>query len=181
MIWEPGELRTARLLLRTHRADDAADLLEFHSDAAVVRYIPWPVRTLDEVRQTLATKRAQDRVTAPGQVLVLAIEFEQHVVGEVLLKARSERIAELGYALNRSYWGRGFASEAATAMLALAFDTLGVDEVTATLDARNAASARLLERLGMRLVGSAETEFKGEQITELEYAIDRPAHAPAAR
>jgi RimJ/RimL family protein N-acetyltransferase len=58
---------------------------------------------------------------------------------------------EIGWVLHPDYQGRGLAAEAAGAVLHFAFETLGPHRVEAQLDARNAASARLCERLGMRL------------------------------
>jgi RimJ/RimL family protein N-acetyltransferase len=173
MIWSPGQLTTVRLTLRPHRASDLNDLLAFHSDAEVVRYIPWPERTREQVSAALLIKGGQGTARAAGDVLVLAIEFEGAVIGEVLLKRISDDQAELGYVLGRSFWGRGLASEAAALMVDTGFEAFGLRRIAATLDARNAASAALLERLGFRLSRSVEAEFKGEMITELEYAIER--------
>lgn len=175
--WAPAlPLLTERLVLRGHESRDLDDLLVFHTDAEVVRYIPWPVRTRAEVETALATKLRQHVVVVPGKALVLAIEFEGTVIGEILLKhvdGEPEVRAELGYVLNPRYQGNGFATEAARTMLGLAFGELGVHRVTAILDERNTASARLLERVGMTLSRSYEADFKGELVTELEYEISR--------
>ena len=172
--WAPAlPLTTDRLVLRRHEADDVDDLLAFHSDPDVVRYIPWPVRTREQVETTLALKQTQHRVDREGDVLVLAIEFEGRVIGEVLLKHEDDAEAELGYAMDARYHGRGLASEAARAMLGLAFGEFGLGKVIAVLDERNAASAALLERLGMTLERSFPSQFKGESVTELQYAILR--------
>lgn len=168
---------TERLRLRPHTPDDLDDLLQFHSDPEVVRYIPWPVRSVDETRFALLAKVPQSRVDTEGQWLVLAIELAEtgRVIGEVLLKCADEAAeeGELGYALNRAFHRRGYAFEAAHAMLALGFGQFGLRRVTATLDARNDASAALLGRLGMTLVSTAhDRPFKGELVDELTFAID---------
>jgi len=69
--------------------------------------------------------------------------------------------------------GRGYAAEAGRAVLELGFETFGLHRVYGSCDARNAASARLMERLGMRLEGTLrETEYvKGAWCDELIYAI----------
>jgi RimJ/RimL family protein N-acetyltransferase len=157
--------------------DDLDDLDEFHSDPEVVRYIPWPVRTLEQTREALEVKLERGTVTEEGGWLVLAIELREtgHVIGEILLKCASLELAEaeIGYALSGRHQGRGFASEAASAMLALAFGPLALRRVTAVLDARNVASAALLERLGMRREAHfmSAQRFKGEWVDTLEYAI----------
>jgi [ribosomal protein S5]-alanine N-acetyltransferase len=60
---------------------------------------------------------------------------------------------ELGYTLGHEWWGRGYASEAASAWLAAAFERFGLDEIIAVADLRNPASFRVLEKIGMRRVG----------------------------
>ncbi|GAB2457459.1 RimJ/RimL family protein N-acetyltransferase [Conyzicola lurida] len=175
--WTPAfPVRTERLDLRAHTPADLSDLFEFHSDPEVVRYIPWPVRTLDETRFALLAKDAQKRVDSEGQWLVLAIELREtgKVVGEVLLKYSDEDAeeGELGFALHGGYQRRGLGYEAAHAMLALGFGEFGLRTITATLDARNAASAALLDKLGMtRTALVPDRPFKGELVDELHYAI----------
>src|ERR1700712_2062400 len=87
--WRIDEpLQTPRLELRLHRMTDLDDLLVFHSDPEVTRYIPWPVRTFDQVQAALETKLRQGVATAVDEWIVLAIEVRESrtVIGEVLLK-----------------------------------------------------------------------------------------------
>ena len=186
--WIPDyPIETDRLVLRPHRHGDLPDLMRYHSDPEVVRYIPWPVRDEEQTREALAKRVEQGRVLEPGQWLVLAVELPgragdpadpahpSRVIGEVLLKYDSEEHGrgELGYAMAADVGGRGYATEAARAVLALAFDRFGLHRVVAELDGRNTASARLLERLGMRLEARhvSATWFKGEWTDDLIYAI----------
>ncbi len=147
-------VRTQRLELRPHREGDLDDLLEFHSLAEVVRYVPWPVRDREQTRVALETKLAQDALRAPGDWLVLAVELREtrRVVGEVLLKWASDtsRQGELGFAFHPRAQGQGLAAEAAHAVLRIGFDGLGLHRITATCITGNDRSARLLGRLGMR-------------------------------
>ena len=176
--WEPAlPLVTERLLLRVHEHGDLDDMLEFHSDPDVVRYLPWPIRTRAQVAEALVPKLRAGRVDAEGDWLVLAIQFRETgtVIGEVLVKCVSveEGVAELGYAMHSGYHGKGLAFEAASAMVELALGELGVERLVAELDARNAASSRLLERLGFTLHRRYESEFKGELAPGLEYELLR--------
>jgi RimJ/RimL family protein N-acetyltransferase len=75
--------------------------------------------------------------------------------------------------MHAGFHGRGLATEAARAMLELGFGELGLRRVTAELDSRNAASARLLEGLGFTLHRRFATEFKGEQTEDLEYVLEK--------
>ncbi|WP_382308930.1 GNAT family N-acetyltransferase [Herbiconiux sp. UC225_62] len=176
--WAPEyPVETERLDLRPHRMADLDDLHRYHSDPEVVRYIPWPVRTLDETRAALESRTHQGVVFEPGQWLVLAMQVRDtgRVIGEVLLKYDSETDArgELGYAMAADVAGRGYATEAARAVLGLAFDDFGLHRVIARLDARNEASARLLHRLGMRQEAHFRQDewFKEEWTDTLVFAM----------
>jgi RimJ/RimL family protein N-acetyltransferase len=168
-------IATERLTLRPHRLEDLDDLARFHSDAEVVRYVPWPVRDRGATEEALQVKLGQTVLDEPGQWLVLAVELRETgtVIGEVLLKWASERQGELGFAFARDHHGRGYAAEAARAILGLAFHDLGFHRVTAVCIAENTASARLLQRLGFRqearFVDGAF--FKGEWVTQLVFAL----------
>ena len=180
--WQPTlPIVTERLILRVHEHGDLDDMLEFHSDPEVVRYLPWPIRTRSQVAEALGPKLRAGRVDAEGEWLVLAMSLREtrKVIGEVLIKCASveNSEAELGYAMHAGYHGQGLAFEAASAMVQLAVGELGVGRLVAELDARNAASARLLERLGFTLHRSYESEFKGELAPGLEYELV-PAQAP---
>ena len=80
---------------------------------------------------------------------------------------------ELGYVFNPGAGGRGYATEAASAMLRLGFDGLGLHRIIARIDERNEPSARLARRLGMRQEARLVRNelFKGEWSTELDFAI----------
>ena len=170
-------IETPRLLLRPHELRDLDDLVAFHSDPEVVRYIPWPVRDREATRAALEAKLGQGVLDAPDQWLVLAVELrETHtVIGEVLLKWASaeHRQGELGFAFGRPHQGKGYAAEAARAMLRLGFEELGLHRITAICIEGNVASPRLLGRLGFtqeaRLVESIR--FKGRWATELVFAL----------
>jgi RimJ/RimL family protein N-acetyltransferase len=150
--WRIDEpIRTHRLELRVHRCSDLDDLLAFHSDPAVTRYIPWPVRTREQVQTALEAKLSQGVAAAVGDWIVLAIVLRESstVIGEVLLKRGDEpgTLAELGYVIRADQQGKGLASEAVGGILDLA-RRLGVTSVVALVDARNDASAKLLSRFG---------------------------------
>lgn len=170
-------IKTDRLDLRPHRMDDLDDLLAFHSDPDVVRYVPWPVRDREQTRAALEVKLNQGALTEPGQWLVLAMELRETgtVIGEVLLKWESDtsRQGELGFALNTAYHGRGLAAEAANAVLRLGFEDLGLHRICGNVINGNTASTKLLERLGMRQEGHLieNVFFKGEWCDELVYAV----------
>ena len=97
------------------------------------------------------------------------------LVGDVSLLWASEahRQGELGFVLHPSHQGNGYATEASRPMLAFAFEELGLHRVVGRLEPRNAGSARVLEKLGMRREAHlVENEWvKGEWQSELVYAL----------
>jgi RimJ/RimL family protein N-acetyltransferase len=97
------------------------------------------------------------------------------MVGDVVLMYISEahRQGEIGFVLHPNHQGHGYATEAAREMLRLGFERLGLHRIVGRLEARNAASAAVLERLGMRLEAHLhENEWvKGEWQSELVYAM----------
>jgi RimJ/RimL family protein N-acetyltransferase len=173
-------LRTDRLLLRAHRADDLDDLTRFHGDPEVVRYVPWPVRDREATERALRAKLDQASWASPGQALVLAVEVAATgtVIGEVLLKwvSDTDRQAEVGFAFRRDHWGQGYAAEAVSEVLRLAFDDLDLHRVTAVCIEGNSASARLLQRLGFSFEGRFVDHvfFKGEWATQLFFGLTAP-------
>ncbi|MDO3700220.1 GNAT family N-acetyltransferase [Micromonospora sp. C28SCA-DRY-2] len=172
---------TPRLALRPHRTDDLDDLLEFHGDPEVVRFLPWPLRDRAATNAALTAKLDQATLTEPGQWLVLAVELRETktVIGEILLKWASaeHRQGELGFVLARAHQGKGYAAEAAAAMLRLGFEDLGLHRITAVCVEGNISSARLLRRLGFsqeaRLVD--DIWFKGGWATRLLFALTEDA------
>lgn len=168
-------LRTERLVLRPHRLDDLDDLYAFHSLPEVVRYVPWPVRDREQTRIALEAKLDQAELTEPGRWLVLAIELDGTVIGEVLLKWASDtdRQGEVGIALHPDYQGRGLASEAVREMLRLGFDDLGLHRIIGVCVDANTASAAMLGRLGFQLEAHLihNIFFKNEWTNQLVYAL----------
>jgi len=147
-----GALDTARLSLRAHKREDLDDLLSFHSDPTVTRYIPWPVRDREATRLALESKLHQDSANE-GEWIVLAVTLQNGgpVIGEVLLKRVNDDVAEMGYVLSKSYQRRGYAQEAVKALLNAAAGW-GVSRVVARVDDRNVDSKSLLVKLGFASV-----------------------------
>lgn len=149
-------LTTPRLVLRECVIDDLPAFFEIDSDPEVVRHVSYGPWTLEECRRDLAAHIAEQRA-APRSWYYLAVilRAENRLIGWCALNITSheDHEAELGYALNRSYWGHGYITEAAQALLAFGFTTLGLHRVFATCRPENRASERVLRKLGMRQEG----------------------------
>lgn len=151
------ELRTARLLLRPYRSSDEPDWRRIEDDEEVRRGLDWPLRTVRQVRDHLMARTTHTVLSRPGDLLVLAVERDGRVIGDVSLHLRTvaaeTRVAEIGWLQLTAEGGHGYATEAARALLDLAFGELGACLVTAVIDRTNLASARLALRLGFRPAG----------------------------
>jgi RimJ/RimL family protein N-acetyltransferase len=173
-------VETARLLLRPiDPASDVDALHAYQSLPEVCRYIPYEPRTRGEVAARLADPaKVRSTLTEPGQAINLAVEIKETglVAGDVMIFWSDETNAEIGYVIHPDCQGKGIATEAAAALLRLAFDAeqgLGVHRVVARIDQRNPASGAVLTKIGMRQEAIlVENEwFKGEWGTEVDFAI----------
>lgn len=170
-------LRTARLALRLYSGDDFDELFEIYSRPDVVRYLYGEARTAAQVRALLDRKIGQSGLDDEGRFLALAVVYRDvgRVVGDVTLHwlSREHRQGELGYVFHPDHHGRGLATEAAEVVLRLAFAELGLHRVIGRCDARHTASARVLEKLGMRREAHFRHNemFKGEWGDEFVYAL----------
>jgi RimJ/RimL family protein N-acetyltransferase len=170
-------IETARLILRPFDPDDFDDLYAYQSRPDVARYLHWEARDRAQAQRALEEQCGETILDAEGKWLTFAVVWREvhRVVGEIGLKWLSEehRQGETGFVFNPDYQGRGLATEAAEAMLALGFGSLGWHRIIGSCDARNHASARLMERIGMRQEAHfVHREFiKGEWTDELVFAI----------
>lgn len=158
--------RTERLVLRRFRHGDEADVLAYRGREDVVRYMPAEPLSAADAAGFVAERARAAGIAADNDRIVLAVEHDGRVIGEVVIKSGllADRQAEIGWVLNPDYHGRGLAAEAARELLALAFCELGMHRAWAQIDPRNTASARLCERLGMRKEAHFRHDmwFKGE-------------------
>jgi RimJ/RimL family protein N-acetyltransferase len=170
-------LKTDRLILRPCTTDDLDDLYDIQSRPEVTRYLPFDARDRDQVRKWL-----EDRIQAPlpdqeGGSLTLAVVLPETgaVIGHavVFMRSREHRQAEIGYIIHPDHSGHGYATEAARVVLRLGFEEFGLHRIVGCIDARNTASARVLERLGMRREAHlVQNEFiKAEWTDEVVYAM----------
>ena len=162
-------VHTDRLLIRTMVIEDVDDIHAYQSREDVCRYLAYLPRTRDEVAEKVAQYSAAIAVAGEGDYWQLAIERladPGRVIGDVYfsLKSTTSAAGEIGWTLHPSYGGEGYMTEAAGAILEIAFSGIGLHRVFARLDPRNDASAALCRRLGMReeALFTEDIWFKGE-------------------
>lgn len=165
-ITPPLPLRTERLVLRTIEPDDSAAIGAYCADPEVTRYLPFPALDAEGLAKRMERLVAATAPAGVGDFLGLAAEHEGVLVGDLMLRFSAAHgedqppsIAELGWVFAPSYGGRGFATEAARALVDLAFGTYPLHRLMAQLDPRNTASARLCERIGMTHEAHTREDF----------------------
>jgi RimJ/RimL family protein N-acetyltransferase len=182
---EATELRTRRLVLRRLRPSDGPGLHAYLSRPEAVRFEPYPVQDADACDR-LAADRTDDpdfwAVCLGDGTLVGHLWFSRCV-------PEAWGTWELGYVFHPDHWGRGYATEAAAAIVTACFTEWGGRRVVARCDPANPASWRLLERLGLRREGhlrqnaSFESDAEGRLVWKDTYlyavlATEWAAHHP---
>jgi [ribosomal protein S5]-alanine N-acetyltransferase len=169
-------LTTGRLVLRELVDRDWAPVLAYQQKPEYLRYYEWTSRTAQDVRRFVRMFVDQQR-EAPRLRFQLAVTLRDTgaLIGNcgIRRKALGAPEADIGYEIDPAWWGRGYATEAAGAVMRFGFDQLGLHRISSWCIADNAASARVLEKLGMRLEGRLrETQhFKGRWWDLLLYGI----------
>jgi RimJ/RimL family protein N-acetyltransferase len=179
-MFEPRyPLITARLVLRQFVLEDFDALYAMQSRPEVTRYLYFDARDREQVRKALQAKIESVALKDEGDSLMASVVLRETgaVVGDVMLRwlSREHQQGEVGYILHPDYSGNGYATEAAQEMLRLGFEEVGLHRIIGRIDGRNTASARVLERLGMRREAHLlQNEFvKGEWTDEMVYAMLR--------
>jgi RimJ/RimL family protein N-acetyltransferase len=149
-------LHTARLRLRPVTSADADALFALHSSAHVLRYWDAPPWTERERAQRFIAACRQLAEDGSGARPAIERVSDGAFLGWCGLSRWNPdyRSAAMGYCFDDAAWGHGYATEAAHALLQWAFDTLDLNRVQAETDTRNAACARVLEKLGFLREGT---------------------------
>ncbi len=128
LIVKHNQMESERILLRPISLQDAEDMYEYTSDEETTRYIYAPHKDLEQTKNVIANYFVKEPIGKYAIVLkesnkmVGAIEFRVH---------EWNKSGELGFTLNRHYWGNGYMTEAGKLILELAFEVLGLERVYA--------------------------------------------------
>jgi ribosomal-protein-alanine N-acetyltransferase len=148
-------LETERLVLRTWSPDDAEDVLRIYSNPEVTYFLGTgaPDQTLDDARRPIQRVAAHHERHSYGLWAVVEKATAQ-LIGTCGLKhLEDDAPVEVGYHLARPVWGRGYATEGAAACLRHGFEHLHLDRIVAVVAPANAASVRVIEKIGMTFEG----------------------------
>ena len=167
-------LETERLMLREFAMNDWQAVHAYASDVDLVAFMEWGPNTEDDTKgyvQNMIVTQRQD----PRKVYEVAITLKQDgsLFGGCGLHVEGHSKAALGYCLNRTLWGHGYATEAAYALCKYGFRELQLHRIFATCRPDNTASERVMEKLGMTREGVLREHFyaKGQWQSSLLYSI----------
>ena len=170
-------ITTERLALRIYREDDLEPTLAYYALPEVARYIPFEPWTRHVAVEQLKKRLRRTGIDDDKKELGLVVEHAGKVIGDVCLWCADDtrKRGEMGWAFRPDVAGRGFATEAVRALVDVAFGRYGMQRVFAQLDARNSASARLCERVGMSREAHLRRDWwaKGEWSDTLVYGLLR--------
>ncbi|MGW2250631.1 GNAT family N-acetyltransferase [Kitasatospora sp. NPDC001660] len=162
-------METPRLILRRWREEDLAPMAAVNSDPEVMRWIR-DGRTLDETETRRFIELVEQRWDEEGFGL-FAVEVRETgelagFTGLAVPQFLPEVLpaVEVGWRLDRAFWGRGFATEAAREAVRFAFEECGLDRLVSIAQIGNTASERVMDKLGMRVERETTTPATGRRV-----------------
>jgi RimJ/RimL family protein N-acetyltransferase len=169
-------ITTDRLVLREVKEEDWRAVHAYASDPEVVRFVDFGPNTEQETRDFIDRAVAAEKcVPRLAHDLVVVQKESGEIIGGCGIHVTKPEQGEafIGYVLGRRFWGQGYATEVARALLGCGFETLALRRIYAVCDAKNPASARVMEKAGMRREGWLRENalVKGKYRDELMYAI----------
>ena len=169
-------ITTDRLVLREFVMEDWPTVLAYQRDPRYLRLYPWIDRTESEVRG-FVRMFVDQQLEQPRRRFQLALTLadDEKVIGSCGIRRKDENDweADIGYELAPEHWCHGYATEAALAMINFGFSELKLHRVSSWCIADNTASARVLEKAGLRLEGRLRDNeyFKGRWWDTLLYGL----------
>lgn len=174
------ELQTERLLLRKVSMQDAEDMFAYASDEDVSRYVTW--NTHQSMEDSKGFIRFIEQQYDNGGVAPWAIEDKEsgRMIGTVdfVFWKPQYQIAEIGYVLNKDFWGKGYMTEAAGKLLRFGFGKMDLIRIQACCCVENIGSQRVMEKIGMTYEGTHRkaAKIKGVHWDLKKYAILKEEH-----
>ena len=180
VLYDNETLDCARITLRKVRKSDAQAVFDYGSDEETLRYLNWEgVKTFEEARKSIF----DHYLSGPG-FFAIEVKETSACIGSISLRAKAEHEkASFGYALNRAHWGKGYMTEALSALLALCFEKLELNRVEASHYVGNEGSGRVMQKCGMEAEGTRKqaVKIKGVFRDQALYGITRARWIELAR
>jgi RimJ/RimL family protein N-acetyltransferase len=185
-VMSGNRIDTDRLLLRVPAISDAPQISRFLGNWDVSRWlvrIPFPYR-VDHARAWVE-RSMEERAAGIGWPFLVTLRDDNRIIGGIDLTIEDDRAigvsghkaaGALGYWLGKDYWGRGYATEAAAAMIKFGFEILSLDRVTASALPDNERSLHVIRKVGLTYVDRRAEETIEQGLVDTDfYALDRAA------
>lgn len=167
---------TERLVIKPMCIDYLESTHEYASDPENTTYMVYlPNDSIEDTRAFLQRAEEEFKKEHPA-FYEMAVFYKDVHIGAVSLYLNDDRtVGELGWTINKKYWGHGYAAEAAKGLLDHASEYMGIHKFIATCDTENTASRRVMEKLGMKLVsetGGRRNKQSDEERRQYLFSID---------
>ena len=167
-------LETDRLRFRAVTTEDLDFLCELFSDAEMMKHYPG-LRTREQTRAWITFVHESYKKFGHGKWILEQKSDGQRVgqAGLVMTEIDGHEEVELGYFLHRKHWGKGYATESATALAKLAFEKFAYPEIVSAISPANLPSVRVAQRLGMKKVKTSTASAGGYSWLADVYVLKR--------
>ena len=155
------ELKTERLVLRPFILEDSAEVQRLAGNKAIADTtlnIPHPYE--DGAAEAWIGTHKEHFESGQSVIFAVTIRDTGQLVGAIRITRKEHDRGEMGYWIGRPYWNRGYATEAAEAIIDFGFNEMSLNKITATHLARNPASGRVMEKVGMTFEGCSPQHVK---------------------
>ncbi|MDQ7094454.1 GNAT family protein [Desulfosporosinus sp. PR] len=169
-------LETDRLFIRELDYKDFDDIHRIKSNEEVVRYITWGPNDEIQTRKALDKQIGfQEDLDRTKYVLGIVLKSIDQLIGNGLMSIKDNETGEIGYFFHPEYWGKGFGTETGRALIKFGFAKLNLHRIIAMCDVENAASIKILKKLGMRQEGHfiKDQKIRGVWRDNLLFALIR--------
>ncbi|MDB6353195.1 GNAT family protein [Trichococcus sp. K1Tr] len=173
-------LEGERILLRPVGLADAPDMYEYASDEKTTRFVFETHRDRAMTEEAIANYF----MAAPAGKYAIVVRDTKKMIGTIDIRPNpTDRIAEIGYTLNKDFHGNGYMTEAGKIVTTLAFEVLEMEKVFAMHDILNPASGEVMKRIGMQPEGVLRRHkvFKGRSCDMAYYGILKEEYFRQAR
>ena len=172
VLYDNETIDSKNILLRRFKKSDAGDMFEYSSDEETLKYLGWDaLKTIDEAKISII-----DFCWSKQGVFAIELKENKKMIGSIDLTVEpNHEKAILGCILNREYWGKGYMTEALSAVLRLCFEKLELNRVEAEHYVGNEGSGKVMAKCGMEIEGIFKQEIKVKGIFRdvVHYGITR--------
>lgn len=181
----PPRLSTARLVLRPVKDGDVDAVYAIYSDEVALKYFAREPLASREEAELMVTEKLVPDLDDKAMVWAISLARDEQMIGTFTLFHidLTNRRAEVGYILDRAFWGKGYASEALRKMIDYCFTELGYARLEADVDPKNDGSLKLLEKHGFEREGYFKKRWliRGKWYDSVMFGLLNPASDEIAR